>query len=146
MLKLYILVVAISMMIACSKTSSQGVFLDMTIDLSIFSPEGSDLLNPENSRRLSTSDLSIFDETGESLDFNLLKVESKYVWRFFANEKITQSEQEIYLKWSSTNLVDTLLVQIERGDEFASINEIELNGTEVYHSAKNELRIVTIVK
>ena len=118
----------------------------MTIDLSIFSSEGSDLLNPENSRRLTTSDLSIFDETGESLDFNLLKVESKYVWRFFANEKITQSEQEIYLKWSSTNLVDTLLVQIERGDEFASINEIELNGTEVYHSAKNELRIVTIVK
>ena len=43
-------------------------------------------------------------------------------------------------------MVDTLLVQIERGDEFASINEIELNGTEVYHSAKNELRIVTIVK
>ncbi len=165
-MKSLIILIAITITItifftACKEDDPAGVIIDTTIDVSLLSTDGLDLLNPQTPNNLTEDDIQLFkDEDGASVKYSLegnsdhpygifiFEDTPYYRIRLFPRLQVRDEFSVMYVKWGELGM-DTLKLEIVRknNNTYQVAEKVWFNGEKVYdQNIKYEERHFVITK
>lgn len=142
------LILLTTIIYSCESTDEKkefGMFIDSSVEFSVFSAKNEDLLNSENPNNLDTSKIKLFyvvdgvaqEYYRSNLDrpkgFKIFKYENNKEYRIIVDlNDLDKSEKTItYIQWSETDR-DTIEATFERAYNILRTKKIWLNGNLVW--------------